>query len=174
MRKKIAIASIILLAIVIIGYWGFDRLGGNNPIEIQLVDDTPPTLVGIFYKGTPQDPLLEQAFKSVESQKGLHPGTSLHTIYYSEPAGKLDTLEVFIGIDQSLPIADFEVKTFEENKYLLASIKSSKWVMPNPTTVQERLSEYAEENGIALTGVFIDKIVSKEEVQVIAPIQSQN
>jgi hypothetical protein len=46
--------------------------------------------------------------------------------------------------------------------------------MPNPTTVQERLSEYAEENGIALTGVFIDKIVSKEEVQVIAPIQSQN
>jgi len=174
MRIKIALASIILLAISIIGYWGFDSLGGNNPIEIQIVDKNPPTLVGIFYRGTPQDPVLEQAFKTVESQKGLHPGSSLHTIYYSEPAGKLDTLEVFIGIDQALPIADFEVRTFEERTYLVASIKSSKWVMPNPTTVQERLREYAEENGVVLTGVFIDKIVSKGEVQIIAPIQSQN
>lgn len=174
MFKKIAFASVILLAIGIIGFLGYDRLGGNNPIEIQLVEETPPSLVGIFYRGTPQDPLLEQAFKSVESHKGLHPGSSLHTIYYSEPAGKLDTLEVFIGIDQSLPIANLEVKAFEERGYLLASIKSSKWVMPNPTTVQERLKEYADENSIVLTGVFIDKIVSKGEVQVIAPIKSQN
>lgn len=174
MGKKIIIAFIILLSITLIGYWSFDQLGGNNPVEIQLVDKSPDTLVGLFYRGTPQDPILEQVFKSVEAQKNLHPGSSLHTIYFSEPAGKLDTLEVFIGIDQSLPIADFEVKAFEETKYLLASIKSSKWVMPNPTTVQEKLKEYAEENNITLTGVFIDKIVSNGEIQVIAPIQSQN
>lgn len=174
MRKKIGIGALLLLIIMGVGYWGFDRMGGNNPIEIKIVDKNPPTLIGLSYRGTPQDPELEQAFKSVEAQKGLHPGSSLHTIYYSEPAGKLDTLEVFIGIDQNLPIGEFEVMNFDESKYLLATIKSSKWVMPNPTTVQGKLREYASQNNLKLTGIFIDKIISKGEVQVIAPIQNKN
>ncbi|SIO12686.1 hypothetical protein [Algoriphagus halophilus] len=174
MSKKIGIGAIALVAIIIAGYWGFDQLGGNTPIEISVIENHPPTLVGIHFRGTPQDPVLERAFKSVEAQKGLHPGSSLHTIYYSEPAGKLDTMEVFIGIDQKLPIEDFEVMDFKETSFLLASIKSNKWVMPNPTTVQKKLKEYALQHDIQLTGVFIDKIVSKSEVQVIAPIQSIN
>lgn len=174
MIKKIAIGVIVLIAILIAGYWGFDQLGGNTPIEIQLVENQPPTLVGVHYRGTPQDPTLENAFKSVEAQKGLHLGSFLHTIYYTEPAGKLDTMEVFIGIDQTLPIEDFEVMKFEERSFLLASIKSNKWVMPNPTTVQDKLKEFAGQHDLKLTGIFIDKIVSKSEVQVIAPILSKN
>lgn len=174
MNKKIAIGGLILFLIAFGAYFGFDKLGGNNPIEITLVENKPYSLVGLSYRGTPQDPDLERAFKNVEAQKGLHPGSSLHTIYYSEPAGKLDTMEVFIGIDQNLPIDNFEVLTFDESSYLLASIKGSKWVMPNPTAVQDEIKEYAEKSKLKLSGVFIDKIVSESEVQVIAPILSQN
>ncbi|MBN7817885.1 hypothetical protein [Algoriphagus pacificus] len=174
MKKRFAIGALLLVIMMGVGYWGFDKMGGNNPIEIKVIDKNPPTLVGLFYRGTPQDPALEKAFKSVESQKGLHPGSFLHTIYYSEPAGKLDTLEVFIGIDQNLPIAEFELKDFEESQYLLATIRGSKWVMPNPTTVQEKLKEFASSNQLKLTGIFIDKIVSESEVQVLAPIQNKN
>ncbi|MEN2283604.1 hypothetical protein AAGF08_15785 [Algoriphagus sp. SE2] len=174
MNKKIAIGGLILLVIAIGGYLGFVKLGGNNPIEISLVEKKPDSLVGLLYRGTPQDPELERAFKNVEAQKGLHPGSSMHTIYYIEPAGKLDTMEVFIGIDQKLPIDNFEVLNFDEKRYLQATITGSKWVMPNPTTVQEELKNYAEANNLILSGVFIDKIVSESKVQVIAPILSKN
>ncbi|WP_296699171.1 hypothetical protein [Algoriphagus sp.] len=174
MRKKIAIGALILLAITLGAYFGFDKLGGNNPIEITLINEKPYSLVGLSYRGTPQDPLLETTFKNVEAQKGLHLGSLLHTIYYSEPAGKLDTLEVFIGINQNLPIDNFEVMSFNENSYLLATITGSKWVMPNPTTVQEEIKQFASTNNLKLSGIFIDKIVSDSEVQVLAPIQNQN
>ncbi|EAZ80268.1 hypothetical protein [Algoriphagus machipongonensis] len=174
MSKKFAVILITLILLTGIGYWGFNRLGGNAPIDIQVIDQSPPTLVGLNYRGTPQDPKLEEAFNSVETEMDLHPGSKLHTIYYSEPAGKLDTMEVFVGIDQPLPVQNFETMSFKESKYLLATIKSSKWVMPNPTTVQKKLKEFAQNHQLELTGIFIDKIISETEVQVIAPIKADN
>jgi hypothetical protein len=88
-----------------------------------------------------------------------------------EPAGKLDTMIVFVGINQTLPITDLEFRPFENNGYLLAKIQSNKWVMPSPEAVKEKLTEYASENQLELSGIFIDKIISEKEVQVIAPIK---
>ncbi|REG90531.1 hypothetical protein C8N25_10629 [Algoriphagus antarcticus] len=160
-----------LLILAIGSYWGFKKLGGNAPIAIQLVQKKPDNLAGITYRGTPGNEELGQIFIKMETQKGLHPGSQLHTIYEVEPAGKLDTMIVFVGINQTLPIADLEFRSFEYDSYLLAKIKSNKWVMPGPDTVQEKLAEYAQENNLELSGVYIDKIISENEVQVIAPIK---
>jgi hypothetical protein len=170
MRKKLGLVAIFLVLLVVAGYWGFDRLGGNNPISVLKIESSPESLAGRTYSGIPQNEKLALIFEEMETQKGLHPGTFIHTIYEVEPAGKLDTMIVFVGINQALPLADLEFKKFEEQSYLLAKISGSRWVMPGPDKVKSSLENYAKENGLTLSGIFIDKIISEEEVHVIAPI----
>lgn len=156
-----------------VGFWGFDRLGGNNPITISQINEKPETLTGLTFSGIPQDETLATIFEEIETQKIMHPGTYVHTIYEIEPAGKLDTMIVFVGINQPLPLKDWEFKRFEEKSYLIAKIEGSKWVMPGPDKVKESLKTFARAHDLILTGVFIDKIISNAAIHVIAPIQNK-
>ncbi|HSF53330.1 MAG TPA: hypothetical protein VLA71_06235 [Algoriphagus sp.] len=169
--KKIWIALAVLLTVFILGYFAFDRLGGNNPILIELVDKNPPTLAGKTYKGTPQDKKLGETFQYIQSLLPLNPGKKIHTIYYQEPAGKLDTMEVFVGLDLPFAPVDLESRAFSESSYIMATIKASRWVMPSPDNVKSKIEDFAKEKNLTLTGVFIDKIISENEVQVLAPIR---
>lgn len=169
--KKLGIALVILAAVFALAYYGFDRLGGNNPIMIEKIESTPSSLSGKTFKGIPQDQRLAATFQEIESLLAINPGTKIHTIYYLEPAGKLDTMEVFVGLNLPFPTGDLESKSFSESAYLLATVKGNKWVMPGPNTVKEKLEEFAREKNLTLSGIFIDKIISEEEIQVIAPIR---
>lgn len=171
MKKKLVIGAVFLTILCIAGYWQFDQLGGNNPIEISLVEKNPAPLTGITYIGTPQDKKLSESFRTMEDQKKLHPGTYLHTIYEVEPAGKLDTMKVFVGINHPLSGEKFENRVFTESSFLQAKITGNKWVMPGPDKVKSRITEYAKENKLELSGIFIDKIVSENEVHVTAPVR---
>lgn len=169
--KKLLIATTVLLFLSLGGYYTFDRLGGNKPILISLVDKSPDTLTGNTFKGTPIDNKLEALFRSVETLQSLHPGASLHTLYFVEPAGKLDTLEVFAGINLPFGAPGFAQRKFAEKRYLLAKVSGSRWVMPGPEKIKSRLQDYAASKNLVLSGYFIDKIVSDSEVHVIAPLR---
>jgi len=170
MKKRLLFLAIILTLLVGFGYWGFDRLGGNNPVIIELVEKKPENLIGKTFIGIPQDEKLATIFKEIQTLKSLKTGTFLHTIYESEPAGKLDTMKVFVGINQLLPEEGFELLTFEEERFLLATITGSSWVMPSPKTIKAKLEKYATDKHLIISGVYIDKIISEDKVQVIAPI----
>jgi hypothetical protein len=170
--KRIVILIIALIsAVTVLGFWGYEKLGGYTPIAVEIIDKKPDNLIGITYRGTPGNDKLGEIFRQMETQKALHPGSQLHTIYEIEPAGKLDTMLVFVGINQTFPIEGMEVRTFENDRYLLAKISNNSWVMPSPETVKEKMGQYASENQLELSGVFIDVIISENEVQVIAPIK---
>jgi hypothetical protein len=169
--KKIGIAIIVLLFVLLTGYYYFDQLGGNTPIEITLIEKSPDALVGKTFEGIPINSKLEETFGEIEALKALNPGTRIHTIYYIEPAGKLDSLKVFVGIDLPFATGDLEGLTFSESKYILAKITGSKWVMPGPEKVKAKINQFASENGLELSGIYIDKIISESEVQVIAPVK---
>nr|WP_287936497.1 hypothetical protein [Algoriphagus sp.] len=170
MRKPgiIGVAVAILFGV---GYYFFNQLGGNNPIEISLIEENPETLSGKTFRGTPQDKKLEQIFRAIETQQSLHPGSKIHTIYFIEPAGKLDTMEVFVGLNLPFALGDLESKSFAESRYLLAKVKANKWVMPGPNKVKSELENYAQMKNLTLSGTFIDKIIGESEVHVIAPIK---
>lgn len=169
--KKIRIIALFLVLLGICGYFLFDYLGGNRPVELSLVAKSPDTLTGKTFRGTPMNKGLEAVFQTIQGTQKLHPGTSLHTIYYVEPAGKLDTLEVFVGINLPFGTQDLEVKNFSETRYILAKVTGSKWVMPGPETIKEKIQAYAEANKLTLSGYYIDKIVSETEVHVLAPVR---
>ena len=170
--KKVGIS--LLLLIVLAGggyYYFFDQLGGNNPIQLSLVEKVPEALAGKTFRGIPQDEKLAETFEEIESLKSLHAGAKIHTIYYVEPAGKLDTLHVFVGINLPFPTGDLEGISFSETKYILASISGNSWIMPGPEKVKGKIREFSKEKGLELSGIFIDRIVSEKEVQVIAPVK---
>jgi hypothetical protein len=169
--KKLLIAASVLLLLGLGGYLIYDQLGGNLPVELSLESKSPATLSGKTFRGTPLDKGLEQLFQTIQSTQNLHPGTQLHTIYYTEPAGKLDTLEVFAGINLPFGGPDLELKEFSESRYILAKVTGSKWVMASPETIKEKIQDYATANNLTLSGYFIDKIISDTEVHVIAPVR---
>jgi hypothetical protein len=169
--KKLLIAAIVLLILGLGGYLAFDQLGGNRPVELSLEAKSPDALSGQTFRGTPVDKGLEQLFQKIQTTQKLHPGAKLHTIYYTEPAGKLDTLEVFAGINLPFGAPDLELKEFSESRYILAKVTGNKWVMPSPETIKEKIQGYAKANNLTLSGYFIDKIVSETEVHVIAPVR---
>jgi len=164
----------IVLILVVLGTSGsliFNYLGGNRPIELSLVTKSPDTLTGQTFRGIPLDKNLEELFQTIQGVQKLHPGTLLHTIYYVEPAGKLDTLEVFVGINLPFGTADLAIKKWSETRYILAKITGNKWIMPSPETIKEKIQDYAKANNLMLSGYYIDKIVSETEVHVLAPIR---
>jgi len=169
--KKLLIAATVLLILGLGGYLAYDQLGGNRPVELSLEAKSPDTLAGKTFRGTPLDKGMEQLFQKIQSTQELHPGAKLHTIYYTEPAGKLDTLEVFAGINLPFGAPDLELKEFSESRYILAKVTGSKWVMAGPETIKEKIQDYAKANKLTLSGYFIDKIVSETEVHVIAPVR---
>jgi hypothetical protein len=169
--KKLLIAAIVLLILGLGGYLAFDQLGGNRPVELSLEAKSPDALSGQTFRGTPVDKGLEQLFQKIQTTQKLHPGAKLHTIYYTEPAGKLDTLEVFAGINLPFGAPDLELKEFSESSYILAKVTGNKWVMPSPETIKEKIQEFAEANKLTLSGYYIDKIISETEVHVIAPVR---
>jgi len=169
--KKAGVILIIMLILAGSGYFLFLSLGGNAKIEISLEENSPSTLTGKTYVGTPQDPKLGETFQEIEALQALHPGSKIHTLYYVEPAGKLDTMKVFVGIDLAFPTSDLESLSFSESKYILAKIKGNKWLMPGPEKVKSEIVDFAQKKGLILSGVYVDRIVTESEIQVIAPVR---
>lgn len=169
--KKTGFAIAVLLIVLSVGYVAYDRLGGNNPVEIELIEAKLPTLSGKTFKGQPQNPELGKTFQSIEILSSLNPGKKIHTVYFKEPGGKLDTMEVFVGLDLPFASADLEILEFAESRHLRATIKRNKWVMPSPEQVKKEIEASAKSRNLVLSGVFIDRIISESEVQVIAPIR---
>lgn len=164
--KKWIIGIVIVLTLVLLGFIQFSRLGGFNEIKLESLASFDLRLQGVAYRGTPQDDGLAQAFDDVvkfASEKSI----PFYTIYTTEPAGKLDTMEVFVGVEIGGVIPDFEIKSFSSSSIILAKIKAHKFVMPGPNKVKSKMIEFSKENKFKHPTVFIDKIISPNEVHVI-------
>lgn len=168
--KKWIIGIVILLVLVAVGFFQFSRLGGFNKVELESVTSFDLKLQGLVYRGTPQDEKLGQTFEQV-GKIALENNLPLYTIYTVEPAGKLDTMEVFVGVDADGIIPDFEMKSFQSNQIILAKINAHKFVMPGPNKVKNSMKEFAKAKNIKSPTVFIDKIISTDEVHVIGIIE---
>ncbi|WP_186756085.1 GyrI-like domain-containing protein [Echinicola salinicaeni] len=166
-------AAIIVAIVGLLGLGAFAYLGGFEAIPIESKSLGEFKLYGLTYRGTPQDEGLKKTFEQVESLKEANPEAVMHTIYYVEPAGKLDTMKVFVGLDRldDQLGKDWEEKTIQAAQALVADLKVNKLVMPRPETVKDELRGFAADNGWELQGLFIDRLLTEDHVQVIAPLR---
>ncbi len=170
--KKTSIAVIVLLlATLPIIYW---KLGGFNAVHIYVQDREDFKLLGLTYRGTPQDAGMLGTFQQIEEVLDKYPQSRLHTIYYTEPAGKLDTLEVFVGVEFMEKIEaqeDLNLKVIECTHVIVAEIEAHRLVMPGPEEVKSRIDAFANSQNISIQGIYIDKIIDSRRVEVIAPVR---
>ncbi|MCL6257726.1 hypothetical protein M3O96_01410 [Aquiflexum sp. TKW24L] len=167
MKKKIILISIILLAAA--GLILFNGMGGFNEVQLEVIDTDKIDLLGRHFKGIPQDEKLGKAFQEMEKIKNATPGSTLHTIYFAEPAGKLDTMEVFVGLESQWmdKKIDFDQVSYSGEKAIVASIKAHRFVMPSPLKIKNKIIDFAQQNGLPEPDIFIDQIIGLDEVKVI-------
>lgn len=148
----------------------FYALGGFNDIEINQTDLGTIELTGKMYRGIPGNESLKDNFIMMEELQRSHPESKLHTIYFIEPAGKLDTMEVFVGIESKwvLNNTDLTNLQFDGSSAIVASIQAHRFVMPGPNKVKNEILEFAQKNNLIEPKIFIDQIVGPEAVKVIA------
>lgn len=152
-------------------YW---QLGGFNTIRFSIKEKQNIQLLGLSYRGTPQDEQLRVTFQTIEKLLNEHPKATLHTIYYTEPAGKLDTLEAFVGVeyDELFQLKDtLEIVELSCSQVIEADIQAHRLVMPSPSRVKSELEAFAMDNGVTTQGIYVDKIIDKGHVKVLAPLE---
>ncbi len=174
---KLVITTVIIVLIAGILVYFYARLGGFNPIETSLVTCTDFKLMGKMYRGTPQDSNLPETFKEVEGYKKEKGKGELFTIYDTEPAGKLDTLQLFVGLEHQKgdPIPqDWITVTIPCDQAVLASVSSHRLVMPSPKKVKTNIVNFAKNNHFDLEGDFIEKLINDRNVEILAPVQPTN
>lgn len=167
MKKKIVLVSFILL--VVTGLFVFKSMGGFNEVQLEVLDRNNIDLSGRYFKGIPQDEKLGIAFLEIEKIKNAHPQAALHTIYYTEPAGKLDTMEVFVGLESKWMDKNvgYDQVSFSGENVIIATIKAHRFVMPGPLKIKNKINGFAKDNNLPLPDVFIDQIIGPDEVKVI-------
>jgi hypothetical protein len=167
MKKKITLFSLILLAAT--GLFVFYSMGGFNEVQLEVLESKDINLSGRHFIGIPQDKKLAKAFQEIEKIKNTYPDAVLHTIYYAEPSGKLDTMEVFVGLESKLmdKSVKYDQVIFTGENVIIATIKSHRFVMPGPSKIKNIIIDHAKENNLPVPDVFIDQIVGLDEVKVI-------
>ncbi|WP_339901997.1 hypothetical protein [uncultured Cyclobacterium sp.] len=168
--KVVAILIGVLLMVLTLAYF---YMGGFKPISTRLTDCSQINLIGVDFVGTPQDKKIGKHFQMVEEAREDNP---LHTIYYKEPEGKRDTLHVFIGYEPNNLKEDRVVKPWSHKTILctqaiVARLEMNRFVMPGPEKTKKEILAFAMEQGLELEGIFIDKIISNDYVEVWAPIK---
>ena len=165
---------LLIAGLILFGFGIYWQLGGFNKISFSIKERQDIKLLGLSYRGTPQDEQLGITFQTIEKLIEKYPETTLHTIYYTEPAGKLDTLEAFVGVEYS---DLFEIKENLEiveiscTQIIEADIQAHKLVMPSPNSVEDELEAFAMDNGLTTQGIYVDKIIDKGHVKVLAPLE---
>lgn len=152
---------------------GYAQLGGFRPIDIALVECADLELVGVEFIGTPQDEMLAGSFRKVEGVQNDNPGSVLHTIYYIEPAGKRDTMHVFVGVQKTSivrPFSDLTQKEVACKRAVVAKISTHRFVMPSPLRIKRKIQEFASAEGLVLQEIFVDKLLDDSHVEVWAPV----
>jgi hypothetical protein len=170
-KTSIAIIIVLLLFTLPFVYW---RLGGFNPIQVSIQDQSDMKLLGLIYRGTPQDPGMLGTFQRIEELTNRYPQSRLHTLYDIEPAGKLDTLEVFVGVEFLEEINEQEELTVREircSQIIVAEIEAHRLVMPSPEKVKSQIESFAASRNISTQGLYVDKLIDDRRVEVIAPVR---
>ncbi|SEJ68719.1 hypothetical protein SAMN05192553_108107 [Cyclobacterium xiamenense] len=162
----------VVVVLLLVAAAGYLYLGGASETKVELVSCQTLDLVGLEYRGTPQEERLGQYFQEVEANRGEAP---LYTVYFEEPSGKRDTLHVFVGMASGegpdrLPTSWAE-RSFDCSEAVKASMQMHRWVMPGPQQTKKKMEDFASARGRMLQGVFIDKIIGRNHVEVWAPVR---
>lgn len=171
-RKNIWFAGAVLLIILVAMY---HFLGGFNKAELSLVSPAQYKLAGYDYRGPHQSEALERYFTDIRDIVNAQPALGvLAMVYYEEPQVKGDSTHLFIGIvlneGASAP-ENLEQRTIEAKSAVRATVNAHAAVMPAPNAIHEKMTAFAENEGVKLQAISIEKYLSETHLEIDMPIE---
>ena len=151
----------VVLPLGLLTLLGYYALGGFNPVEIAVVSADARVVVGQAYQGTYGDLALRKVFVEARKQQasGAVPGV-LTVINRDAASGSEEAVNQFIGITLTAPLdslpAGYQRDTLAAGTYLRAQVTAHPLAQPRPRTINERLSAYAAEHDITVSGLPIE------------------
>lgn len=162
----------LLLAIIAVGALLFYAyLGGFRTIEISISERDSYHLAGHFYAGKYDRDTLKNLFFSAKEFVAENSITgTLAIVNYLPTNVEEDTVAVFIGVllEDSFAITsqDWETRMIKAGKVISANIKAHAAVRPFRETVEEKIEEYALENGYTLKPFTLELYKAEDELQI--------
>lgn len=173
MTRKLIIA---ILAVVfsILGFI-YVKLGGLNEPTLEVADSPGYFITGRFYKGSYNDEAVENIFYEVRQllKEGRLHGI-LTIVYYKDPMEAEGQVENFIGIatpeKTTMVPPGLEQRKIPPGKFLRATIEAHTAVMPVPGTIKEKLAALANDQGLEMGDISIEKYYSDYKLVVEVPV----
>ncbi len=171
-RKNFWFAGAAVLVILIAVY---HFLGGFNKAKLSLVSSVEYTLAGYDYRGKHRSEALEKYFTEIRDMVKEQPEIGvLAMVYYKEPQVKGDNTHLFIGIvlneGQSAP-EQLEKRTIEAERAVRATVNAHAAVMPAPNAIHEKMTEFAQREGLTLQAISIEKYISETHLEIDMPVE---
>lgn len=176
-RSKVLVIGAISIVLFVIGL-GYYRMGGLNPVKVELVDVDNYQLLGRYFEGNYKSDTVAIYFNEMQDylESGQINGDPV-IIYYQEPEGVQGLSLIFVGIRVSEP-GDKEKQEFSHllNDEIIASsaIRVSKEghisVMPNPEKIAKLIESFAEEKNLKIGEASIEIYQSQSRLVVERPV----
>lgn len=174
MNKRSIVA---LLAIMVIGGAAiYFYLGGLNTVEVSVENVEDYNLVGIRFKGQGDSDTLRNAF--FEARELLENGDLngiLTLLHYKDTTLAEEEVNVFVGVKLNAGTADlpdhYERLTIPARRTVRATIQAHNSVMPNSSTIEQRLLDKAEELRFELQDFTIEQYLNERELLIDMPVR---
>ncbi len=154
--KVMAIVVLLLSIVFLVGYW---KLGGFNPVRIELVAVDSYYLVGKYFQGSFKSDTIGYYFQEMNShiENGVQGEPVI--VYDQEPSGSRGISESFIGIkltDIPPALSDLEVREISASGAIRVHKEAHISVMPNPDKIKLRIRDFAKAQGLTIDGPSIE------------------
>ncbi len=164
MLRKLALAGLgIGIVSLALYYW----LGGFSGLTFELYESQDITIAGKEFTGRPTQQELADLFYSMRDLAAAN-DTSLIVVSYPKP----DTTALitqFIGVP-GIQSDTLETRSWKAGTFVSLQLTQNLLVTASPDKVQAEATEFAEQNGLRLSGESIEVYSNEQDTRVVYPI----
>ena len=154
--------------------FGYYKLGGFNPVKVELINTDDYHLLGRHFEGNYQSDTVRLYYNQMRDyvQKGTINGFPA-IIYDQEPQGARRRAKSFIGVllDEPTSIEGLENREINASQAIRVSKEAHISVMPNPDKIERLITSFATENQLTIGPFNIEIFHTENRLVIERPVK---
>lgn len=176
LKKTLLFVLLPLGLLTLVGYYW---LGGFNDITIELVETPARPVLGKPYRGKYGDLALREIFvraRQLQASDTVSGTLVVVNLDSASAGGKQVNQFIGVALDQPPRIMPngYRLDTLVAGTYLRAYVQAHPLVMPQPETINQQLTEYANAHQLTVRGLPIEFYRASDTLWVEMSIRRAN
>ncbi|GJM29207.1 MAG: hypothetical protein DHS20C17_18420 [Cyclobacteriaceae bacterium] len=167
----------VFLFLLVLLFAGYYKLGGFNPVQVELVEVDNYHLAGRYFEGSYESDTVGMYFNQMKEVlgAGVVEGNPV-IIYHHEPTDSSGLSMIFVGILLSdteiepLPSRDLIRIEIDASTAIRVSKKAHISVMPNPDKIDKLIEAYARDHRVKIAALDIEIYHSDNRLVIERPV----